>query len=311
MARPSSAAEGKTGLSPELKGILLTLAAMGMFGCMDGFSKLLVQTYPPWLVLWVRHMVALVLVLAVLAPRHPVTALRASRRPGLQVVRTLLLVTEMGFVLVAYRTLPLADAHAIFAASPLVVTALSVPLLGEQVGWRRWLAVAFGFFGVLVILRPGLVSIEPAALLATLCMLMYAGYLILTRLVARVDRAETSYLVQTVTSAIALSIVGPFFWMPLGWRDLPLFVGLGALGALGHYCLVRALAVAPAVVVQPFTYTLLLWAVLIGYVVFGDFPDAWTIGGAMLVAGAGLYAAWREHVRTRARTAAVLEGNGS
>ena len=297
MARPLPGMAAAAGLSPELKGIILTLAAMGMFGAMDGFSKVLVQHYPAWLILWIRHLVALALVVAILAPRHPVMALRATRRPWLQLVRTLLLVTEMGLVLIAFRTLPLADAHAIFAATPLLVTALSVPLLKEQVGWRRWVAVAIGFVGMLVILRPGFTMIPPAALLATLCMVMYAHYHLLTRLASRADRPETSYLVQTVISAVVLSIVGPFVWTPIAWQHLPLLLALGVLGAGGHYCLVRALSVAPAVVVQPFTYTMLLWAVLIGYLVFGDLPDRWTIAGAGLVVSAGIYAAWREHVR--------------
>jgi drug/metabolite transporter (DMT)-like permease len=299
MARPVTSMVA-TGLSPELKGIVLTLVAMGMFGCMDGFSKVLVQYYPAWLILWIRHLVALVLVVAILAPRHPVMALRATRRPWLQLLRTLLLVTEMGLVLIAFRTLPLADAHAIFAATPLLVTALSVPLLKEQVGWRRWVAVGIGFAGMLVILRPGFATIPPAALLATLCMVMYSHYHLLTRLVSRADRPETSYLVQTVVSAILLSIVGPFVWEPIAWQHLPLLLCLGVLGAGGHYCLVRALSVAPAVVVQPFTYTMLLWAVVIGYLVFGDLPDAWTVAGAALVVAAGIYAAWREHVRRAA-----------
>jgi drug/metabolite transporter (DMT)-like permease len=287
------------GLSPELKGIVLTLVAMGMFGCMDGFSKVLVQYYPAWLILWIRHLVALVLVVAILAPRHPVAALKATRRPWLQLLRTCLLVTEMGLVLIAFRSLPLADAHAIFAATPLLVTALSVPLLGERVGWRRWLAVCIGFAGMLVILRPGLAVIHPAALLATLCMVMYAHYHLFTRLVSRDDRPETSYLLQTVISAALLSIVGPLVWTPVALHHLPLLLALGVLGATGHYCLVRALSMAPAVVVQPFTYTMLLWAVVIGYLVFGDLPDSWTIAGAALVAGAGIYSAWREHVRQR------------
>lgn len=273
---------------------------MGLFGCMDAFSKQLVQVYPAWLVLWIRHVVALLLVLAVLAPHRPMRMLLSTRRPWLQLLRTSLLTVEMGLVLIAFRTLPLADAHAIFAATPLLITALAVPLLGEQVGWRRWLAVLAGFVGVLVILRPGLAVIEPAALLAVLCMVMYAFYQILTRLASRGDAAPTSYLFQTVGAALMLSLVGPFFIVPMRLADIPMFLSLGALGALGHYALVRALTVAPAAVVQPFTYTLLLWAIVIGFLVFGDFPDRWTLIGAGIVVAAGIYTAWREHVRLRA-----------
>jgi drug/metabolite transporter (DMT)-like permease len=284
-------------LTPELRGILLTLLAMGMFGTMDGFSKYLVQIYPAPLVLWLRHLVAVPLVLLVLAPRRPVAALRATRAPWLQLGRTALLVVEMGFVLVIFRAMPLADVHAILAVTPLVITALSVPMLGERVGWRRAVAVAAGFVGVLVMLRPGLVALQPLALLACLCAVMYAIYGILTRKVALTDRAETSFLLQTVIAAALLTVIGPFFWEPIALRHVPLFLGLGLLGAVGHYCLVKALANAPAVVVQPFTYTLLVWAVVIGYLVFGDLPDRWTVLGALIVVGAGSYAAWREHVR--------------
>jgi drug/metabolite transporter (DMT)-like permease len=290
---------GYGALPPELKGILLTLAAMGMFGTMDGFSKFLVQHYPPWLVLWLRHLIAVPLVLLVLARHRPLATLMATRRPLLQFGRTLLLVVEMGLVLTVFRSLPLADAHAILAATPLLVTALSVPFLQETVGWRRWAAVGVGFLGVLVILRPGLTVIQPAAMLALLCMAMYSVYNILTRKAARVDPTATSFLWQTIAGAALLTLVGPFFWAPIDPLHVPLFLALGALGALGHYCLVRALTIAPAVVVQPFTYSLLVWAVVIGYLVFGDLPDGWTIAGGMLVVSAGIYTAWREHVRQR------------
>jgi len=286
-------------LSPELRGILLTLLAMGCFATMDGFSKVLVQHYPAWLILWLRHVVALALVLAVLAPRRPLTLLRSTRRPWLQLLRTVLLVTEMGLVLIAFRTLPLADAQAIFAATSLVVTALSVPMLGERVGWRRWLAVGAGFAGILVILRPGVDAIQPAALLAAGCTVMYAIYQILTRLVSRTDTTATSYLLQNVISVVLLSLVAPFVLAPIDRWHAPFFLALGILGATGHFCLVHALSTAPAVVVQPFTYTALVWATLVGYLVFGDLPDGWTITGAALVVGAGVYAAWREHVRAR------------
>lgn len=290
-------------MAPELRGILLTLTAMGCFATMDGFSKVLVGHYPAWLVLWLRHLVALALVLAVLAPHRPLTLLRATRRPWLQLVRTLLLVTEMGLVLIAFRTLPLADAQAIFAATSLVVTALSVPLLGERVGWRRWLAVAVGFLGVLVILRPGIGTIQPAALLATGCTVMYALYQILTRLVSRADTTATSYLLQNLISVGLLTLVAPLVLAPIELRHVPAFVALGVLGAAGHWCLVRALSAAPAVVVQPFTYTALVWAVIIGYLMFGDLPDLWTVSGGLMVVAAGVYAAWREHVRARAAAA--------
>lgn len=283
----------------ELRGIALAVFAMACFGAMDGISKHLVTHHPAPLVLWLRHLAALPLVLLVLGPRGVRRHVHA-RRPWLQVARTTLLVVEMGLVLVCFRALPLADVHAVLAATPLIVTALSVPLLRERVGWRRWTAVAVGFSGVLVIIRPGFAEVHPALLLALLSAALYALYNIMTRLAGTADPPRTSFLWQTVTAAFLLSLVGPFFWQPLTGFDWALLLALATLGASGHYCLVRALAHAPAVVIQPFAYTMLVWAVVIGYLVFGDLPDRWTVTGALVVVGAGCYAAWREHVRSRA-----------
>jgi drug/metabolite transporter (DMT)-like permease len=291
----------------ELRGIALAVFAMACFGAMDGISKHLVSHHPAPLVLWLRHLAALPLVLLVLGPTGVRRNLR-STRPWLQIGRTALLVVEMGIVLLCFRALPLADVHAVLAATPLIVTALSVPLLGERVGWRRWTAVAVGFSGVLVIVRPGFEEVHPALLLAALAAGMYALYNILTRLAGTADPPQTSFLWQTLVAALLLSLVGPFFWQPLTPFEWVLLGGLATLGATGHYCLVRALAHAPAVVVQPFSYTMLVWAVVIGYLVFGDLPDRWTVSGALVVVGAGCYAAWREHVRSRSRSGPVAVG---
>jgi drug/metabolite transporter (DMT)-like permease len=288
------AAAGAAGrLRPELRGILLTLLAMGLFGAMDGISKVLVSHYPTPLVLWLRHLAALPLAFLILAPKRPFTLLR-SRAPRLQVGRSLLLAVEMGFALAAFGAMPLADAHAIFAVVPLLVTALSVPLLGERVDWQRWLAVAAGFAGVLVIVRPGLAVLQPGATIAITATLMYAVYNILTRKAGLIDRAETGFLLQITIGAAALTLVGPFFWVPVAPHHWPLVVTQGALGALGHLCLVRALTIAPASVIQPFTYTMLIYAVIVGYFVFGDVPDLPTVAGGLIVAAAGIYAALRQ-----------------
>jgi drug/metabolite transporter (DMT)-like permease len=288
-------------LGPELRGVLLTLLAMGLFGAMDGISKFLVSQYPPVLVLWLRHVAAVPVAFLLLAGpgRGPLRLLR-SGRPGLQLARAALLVVEMGLVLVAFRAMPLAEAQAIMAATPLLVTALSVPLLGERVGWRRWLAVACGFLGVLVILRPGLDVLRPGALPALAATLLYAAYNIMTRRVAAVDQAETTFLLQTVIGAALLSLVGPFLWVTPAVRHWPLIAAQATLGALGHLCLVRALTVAPAVVVQPFTYTLLVYAAVIGFLAFGDVPDAATLVGSAIIVAAGVYAALRTHRRAAA-----------
>jgi drug/metabolite transporter (DMT)-like permease len=274
-------------------GILMMLAATGMFGAMDGMSKILVLHYPAPLVLWIRHLIAVPLVLAAFFAMRGRPPLRAAR-PWLQIARTTVLVVEMTLVMLAFRIMPLAAVHAIIAATPLLVTALSVPVLGERVGWRRWLAVLVGFLGVLLIVRPGFGVIHPGALLALLCAFLFAFYNLLTRLVARADQPATSFVWQTAASAVLLSLVGPPLWVPIALEHWPLLAALGLLGASGHYLMVRALALVPAVVVQPIFYMMLVWAAFWGFVLFGEIPDRYTVLGALLVVGAGLYAAWRE-----------------
>jgi drug/metabolite transporter (DMT)-like permease len=280
----------------ELRGILITLAAMLVFGLMDAASKYLSTRYPTVQVVWLRYVFTIPLLLATLAPRG-VTGFLRSRHPGLQLLRGLLLVTEIGLVVWAFGQLPLVDVHAVLALTPLVVTALSLPLLGEPVGPRRWAAVAVGFLGVLIILRPGSGVLHPAALVALLSVLLYALYQVLTRMVGRADAAETTLLWQLVIGSVALTAVVPFFWRPPEPGHWPLFALLAVLGGVGHFCMIRAFQLAPAVVLQPFSYTLLLWALVIGYLAFGDLPDAWTLLGGAVVVAAGTYTALRERRR--------------
>lgn len=278
------------------RGILLVLLATAAFGWMDACSKTLAGRLDPVQILWVRYALSLPFVLLMAAPGGIVTTARSSR-PWLQLARALLIVVEMTLVVAAYRTLPLADAHAIFAATPLMVTALSMPLLGETVGWRRWLAVAIGMLGVLVIVRPGLGVAQPGALLALLCAAMYAVYQIMTRIVGRTDSSRTTMLWQIAAGTLMLSLVGPWFWTAPTGVEWSLLLAIALLGLGGHWALVQALSMAPAVVLQPFSYAMLPWAALAGWLVFGDLPDLWTVIGALIVVGGGLYAAYRERVR--------------
>ena len=271
---------------------MLCLCGMFCFGWMDALSKMLSTQLEPVQILWVRYAISVPLTLMLAAPGGLRTTLR-SARPKLQIARAVLISAEMTFVVFGYRTTPLADAHAIFALTPLVVTALSVPLLGEQVGLRRWIAVAIGLVGVLVIVRPGFATISPGMLIMLGCCVMYAVYQIMTRIAGRHDAAATSMVWQTVGGAVALSLVGPLFWVAPSMEQWGMLAGLAALGVIGHYGLVLALQFAPAVVVQPFTYTTLIWASLSGWIVFGDVPGIYVIIGALLIVASGLYAAWR------------------
>jgi drug/metabolite transporter (DMT)-like permease len=298
---PPIRASTAAGLSNEARGIVIVLFGMALFGVMDTASKFLAAHYHPVQILWLRYLFSVPLVLVSVASRGGVRAALRVRAPWLQLARTVLLVVEMGLVVVAFHLMPLADTHAILAATPLMVTALAVPVLGERVGLRRWIAVLVGFLGVLLIVRPGIGTIAPGALVALGCTLLYAIYQLLTRRVGGYDTVETSLLFQFGVGAILLTCIGPFFWEMPPPRHWPFFLALAVLGSIGHYCVIRALQLAPAVVIQPFSYTMLIWAVTLGWLVFGDWPDLWTIGGALVIVGAGSYAAWRQHRLSAAR----------
>jgi drug/metabolite transporter (DMT)-like permease len=275
------------------QGIACALAAWLLFACMDAGSKLLAEQYSIIQILWVRFM-SLVVIAAWLARRQGGRDALRTRHFWLQSLRSVLLVIEIGLFIRTITVLPLADAHAILAVTPLIVTALSVPLLGEQVGIRRWSAIAVAFVGVLIILRPGLGVVHPIALLALLCSLMFGLYQILTRIVGRVDPPLTTLFYTALVGVGGLTLIVPFYWTTpdlVGWA---LFALVAALGAGGHFLLIKALQLAPASILQPFSYTILIWATLVGFLVFGNLPDLLTVVGALIVTSSGIYSFARE-----------------
>lgn len=238
-----------------------------------------------------------------------------TRRPGLHMLRGLLGVVSYTSYYMAFAVLPLAEAVALFFAAPLFLTALSVLVLGEQVGARRWSAVAVGFLGVLVILRPGAAVFEPAALLSVLAALAYAAMQMVTRRLAANDSGicmsvsiNVCYLLIAVASGLIVGgsvppadlhpslvfLVRP--WVMPGMTDFLLMSSLGFIAAAGFFCLTRAYSVAPASVVAPFEYSMMLWALLWGLLFFGEIPQGVVLVGVALTAGAGLYVLHREHV---------------
>ncbi|MFW5680318.1 MAG: DMT family transporter [Pseudomonadota bacterium] len=279
------------------KGILLMVVAMGLLASMDAAAKTLVQDYSVWQVIFVRHTLLLLACLAWLGPRTVVASLR-SRRPVLQLVRVTALITEIGLVLWSFRFLPLADVHAVLAVAPLFVTALAFWILAEPVGIRRWAAVAVGFLGVLLIIRPGLGVFQPASLVVLFAAFLWATYQVVTRLVSRDDPSETTFLYLVLAGCILPGLVMPWVWQtPADTQALTLFLVVSVLGAAGHLCLLLALAAAPASTLQPFTYTLLVWAAVWGFVVFAEVPDLFTCVGASIVVLSGLYTWHRERKR--------------
>jgi drug/metabolite transporter (DMT)-like permease len=269
-------------------GALLTMLAMFCYASMDAISKSLVVDYSVGQLMWVRY--ALMCLFAwVLVRRRGFRAAMKSRRPGLQIVRSLIAVVEGAMFVLAFRYLPLADTHAVAATSPLMVIALGVLFLGEKAGPARWLAVAAGFVGVLLIVRPGFRTIDWPMALPLAGALLWAGYQVLTRLSARSDPPDTALLWSAVVAFIATSFVGPLAWTwptPAAWG---LMIVVALIGAIAHYALIKALDYAEAGALQPYSYTLLVWAAVMGWLVFGNIPDHWTVIGALVVVASGLY----------------------
>jgi drug/metabolite transporter (DMT)-like permease len=269
-------------------GIALAIVTTLMFASMDGVSKYLGDRYPVSEIVWFQYVVVcgFTLVLAIGSRRRGPFF---SAIPKLQVLRGVLLVVETALFVVAFRFLPLADAHAIGAAAPLIATALAVPILKERVSPARWAAVSVGFIGVLIIIRPGSGVFGVTALIPVGAAILFALYQILTRIAGDRDPVVTSLLYTGVVGLALCSMVLPFVWVTPSGGDLGFLLLGGCFGAVAHFCLIKALSIVPATVIQPFNYTLLIWASVIGFLVFGDVPDLWTIAGAVVVIASGLY----------------------
>lgn len=282
-----------------LIGIVLMGSATMMFACLDAQAKYLSQELPVLQVAWGRYFVNFVVVALVFLPRRGLRLLRTYRL-GLQLGRSVLLVCCTVLFFLAISQMPLADAIALGFVSPLLVTALSVPLLGEQVGARRWTAVAIGFVGAMIIVRPGLGVMHWAAGLVLLMAVFYALYQIFTRKLGVTEDPWTTLFYSAMVGAAALTAAMPFVWVtpPTLWHAMML-ADLGIFGGFGHYLLILAFRRAPAAVLAPLTYLSLPWGVVTGYLVFGDFPDAWTFAGSGVLIATGLYILYREGVRRR------------
>lgn len=294
---PGAGGFGAAADATTMRGIGLMVLAMFVLACMDTISKHLASSYPVPQILAVRFMVFCVLALIVVRPRSLADAFR-TRYPGLQIARSLVITVEVGVFVLAFRYLPLAEVHAIAGVAPLLVTALAVVFLGEQVGPRRWGAVAVGFIGLLIVVRPGSGAMSWAAAIPFVGAILWAIYQILMRKV-KDDPAGTSLLYMAFVGAVVMGALAPFFWQPpdaAGWFWL---LALGVVGSVGHFILIKAFQLAAASVLQPFHYVVLLWATLLGFLVFGDLPDLPTIVGGLIIAFSGIYVFYRENRRRR------------
>lgn len=289
-----------------LRGVGLMMLAVFMFSSMDAFAKQLLRGYPIAPLLWARYTLQCLFVLAVFGPRMGAAVVRTAH-PLLQCARGLLLAGSTVFFYLALKYLPMAEAAAISFVGPVLVTALSGPLLKERVRPHQWLAVALGFAGVLVIVRPAGAVFTPAVLLPLATALLFSLYQIATRKVAGRDDPITSLFYSALVGAAATVFALPFTWQtPTAVQALQIVV-IGFLGGFGHFLLIRAVAQASPMALAPFVYVQLVWSTLLAWLVFGESPDAGSLWGMLVIVGGGMLAVdWRVVRagirRTRARS---------
>lgn len=279
-------------------GAIYTILAMLGFASMDALTKWMVADYPIGQMMWVRYAVFCLFAWFVVRGRGLRAAARTTR-PWLQGGRAVLAVVESAVFVLAFRYLPLADTHAVAATSPLIVIALGALFLRERAGPARWAAVAAGFVGVLLIVRPGFRELDWTLTLPLAGAILWGAYQILIRLCSRYDTPDTTLVWSAFVAFGVTTLVGPWQWQwpdAIGWT---LLLAIALLGALAHYALIKALDHAEAGFVQPYSYTLLVWVTILGAVAFGDFPDGWTLAGGAVIVISGLYT-WR-HERRRVR----------
>lgn len=280
-------------------GIWLMVATTFVFAAQDGISRHLAGEYNVFMVVMIRYwfFAAFVMTIAARKAGGLMNAAR-SKRPFIQAFRGALLAAEICVMVTAFTLLGLVEAHAVFAGYPLLVAALSGPILGEHVGWRRWTAIGIGFVGVLIILNPSSGVFSPVAIIPLLASLMFALYGLLTRYVARFDKSATSFFWTGTVGAVVMTAVGATSWEPMtqtdwGWMSL-----LCVTGALGHYLLIRCYEVAEVSAVQPFAYLQLVFASALGVAIFSEDIRINLMIGAVIVVAAGLFTLWRERQKS-------------
>jgi drug/metabolite transporter (DMT)-like permease len=285
----------------------LICCAVLLFALLDTSAKWLSGHMDPVQVVFARYAGSMVLVLMLLNPwSHP--GVLRTRRPWLQGIRSLLLLGSTALNFVALKYLQLAETVSIMFAGPLLVALVAGPMLGEWPGPRRLAAICVGFLGVLVITRPGIGGMHPAALLSVLGCICYSFYALATRQLAAYDPPETTMVYSGVAGTLAVLPLIPFFWSPpqtpFVWLVM---LGTGVFGGFGHWLLILAHRLAPATVLAPFIYSQIVWMIALGWLVFGQFPDGWTFVGATIVIASGLYLLYRERVRKLPEAAARID----
>ena len=275
-------------------GILLMIVTTFVFALQDGISRHLAEEYNVLMIVMIRYWFFAAFIISVAARKSgSIKAAAATKQPVLQITRGALLALEICVMVTGFTLLGLVESHAIFACYPLLIAALSGPILGEKVGWRRWVAIGIGFVGVLVILQPGTTVFAPAAVIPLVAALMFALYGLLTRYAARNDTTATSFFWTGTTGAVIMTVLGIWLWEPMIGSDWAWMGALCVTGALGHWLLIRCYEVAEASAVQPFAYLQMVFASSIGIFILGETLRPNVAIGAAIIVGAGLFTLWR------------------
>ena len=287
-----------SGISNLRLGITLMIVTTFIFALQDGISRYLAGEYNVIMPVMLRYWFFALFVMTVTS-RQAGGLRKAAQtsQPVLQIIRGLVLVLEIVVMVYAFTLLGLVESHAVFTSYPLIIAALSAPVLGEKVGWRRWVAIGIGFVGVLIILQPGYGVFSPAAFVPLLSAALFALYGLLTRYAARRDNANTSFFWTGTVGAVAITLVGVWFWEPMSSTDWLWMGALCVAGALGHYTLIKCYEVAEASSVQPFAYLQLVFASFFGIMIFGETLETNVAIGAAVVVCAGLFTLWRERAQ--------------
>ncbi len=275
-------------------GVLLMIATTFVFAVQDGISRHLASEYNVLMVVMVRYWFFAAFVTAIAYRKAGgIRAAARTEQPLLQILRGLILATEICVMIYAFTLLGLIESHAVFTSYPLLVAALSGPILGEVVGWRRWTAIFIGFVGVLIILKPGFGVFSPAAIVPLAAALLFALYGLLTRFASRKDTAATSFFWTGVSGSVMMTVIGASYWEPMISSDWLWMGTLCITGALGHWLLIKTYEAAEASAVQPFAYLQLVFVSFIGVLVFGESIELNVAIGAAVVVCAGLFTLWR------------------
>ncbi len=279
-------------------GILMMVTTTFIFAVQDGISQYLAREYNVLMIVMIRYWFFAAFVMTVAS--RTAGGLRAAARtdqPLVQGFRAVLLVAEICVMIFGFTLLGLVESHAVFACYPLLIAALSGPVLGESVGWRRWAAIGVGFVGVIIILQPGFGVFQPEAIVPLIAALMFALYGLLTRYVGRRDSAATSFFWTGTVGSVAMTAVGLWYWEPMSAYNWLWMAALCVTGAAGHYTLIKCYEVAEASAVQPFAYLQLVFASTIGILFFSETIRTNVALGAGLIVAAGLFTLWRQRLR--------------